>query len=413
MISTLNKDPCRPPLQTSFINTKHALINKLNGKNLKINREDIIKRGEKLAKKGPLKEPLPDAFDILINSINETNTLSHIGHEKLFGKLSHSVKNRILINDYVEKHPEVRDQEIEKPIFILGFPRTGTTLLYNLLSQYPTARSIHFWELQNLIPPPNPNDIETKNRKIEKINQNLEGMYKVMPKLRQIHEIKAENPEECLRLFENSFSCASFNLYGFFDRYFNWLMTDGIQAPYDYYKLQLQILQSTSNGAPWVLKSPAHMYHLNTLLKTFPDARIVHTHRDVKEVISSCCSLRATFMRVNCNETDYAKVGQFQLQAVKNQLEKSLSARKNQHQKQFYDVNYHDLVKSPQKTVTDILEHFELPVENAHLDSISNWVTENRQHKHGKHKHKLADFKLSDGIIEREFKEYNNRFLKR
>lgn len=409
--SIMRFDSCRPPLPVSLNNTKHFVINKFKGKAFTLCRDSIIATAEAQANAVLDRKGLPQSFDRLIDSVNKSDNLSHLGQQMLFHKLVANVRNRILVTQYVKQHPDIVNEQIVKPIFIVGFPRTGTTLLHNLLSLYPNSRELLYWESHSLIPP-----VALKDRagdpRVEMTQHGLDHLYTLLPNFRKIHECRAEAPEECLPLFENSFSCPSYTLFGDLPEYYDWLINDDLEDAYQFYKLQLQILQSVAPGQPWILKSPTHMYYIDTLLKTFPDACIVQPHREVSSVLSSRCSLHTTFKRAASRRVNYHHVGKTQFNAMSIQLEKCLSVRDKYDVKHFCDVQYTDVIKEPKPVVTNILKYFQFPDSEQHHQLIDQWLAEHPQNKFGVHKHDLKQFGLKQELVDTTFSEYSAKYLK-
>jgi hypothetical protein len=369
-----------------------------------------VKVAEQWAGGAKLGEPLPPAYYALVNAFNEERDFSFLGYRMMKHTLAHYIRNRILIKNFLAANEHIADEPIEKPLFIVGFPRTGTTLLFNLLAQYPGARVPLYWELQHPVPPPVADQRNTDPR-IRQVEGELEGLYKTFPKIRMIHESKAQGPEECLFLLRNGFMCMSYTLFGYMTAYIDWVLERDMTEDYRYYRRQLQLLQSGTPGSPWILKSPVHLRQLNVLLKVFPDANIVQTHRDPESFMPSICSLHATFKRVSKRKVDYCRIGEIQLDLMKKTLDRAMGARSVADPNRFFDIRYADLVTNPRGTAHRIMEYFAYPEKAGYDKNMMTWLAENRQNKHGKHAYTPEQFGLSVETIRAAFSKYRKRFL--
>lgn len=409
MLSILN-DPWRPPFKVSAINAWHGARDRVLGRKRLLDPSEPVSIAEQWADGAKLDEPLPPAYYALVNAFNEERDISFLGYQVMKYMLAHYIRNRIQIKNFLAANEHIAAERIEKPLFVVGFPRTGTTLLFNLLAQYPGARVPLYWELQHPVPPPAADQRNTDPR-IRQVEGELEGHYKVFPKMRMIHELKAQGPEECLFLLRNGFTCVSYTLFGYMTAYIDWVLGCDMSEDYRDYRRQLQLLQSGTPGNPWILKSPVHLQQLDVLLKVFPDANIVQTHRDPESFVPSVCSLHATFKRVSKRKVDYRRIGEIQLDLMKKTLDRAMEARSVADPNRFIDIRYTDLVADPLGTAHRIMEYFGYPERTGYGENMKAWLSENRQHKHGKHAYTLEQFGLSAETIRATFSKYRKRFL--
>ncbi|WP_396926811.1 sulfotransferase family protein [Mycolicibacterium sp.] len=207
------------------------------------------------------------------------------------------LRNRLQITAWRTEHPEVADERIEQPIFILGQPRTGTTILYDLLSQDPDLRPPLTWEVDHPFPVPQPDTYATDPR-IDETQAQLEMTEQLMPGFMKFHPMSARGGQECVRMTGGTFCSMIFPTQYRLPSYQQWLMYDADHAAtYRYHRQYLQHLQSGVPGQ-WLLKSPAHLWTLDKLLAEYPDAILVQTHRDPLVVISSISALIAHLQKL-------------------------------------------------------------------------------------------------------------------
>jgi len=294
-----------------------------------------------------------EALDALLQSVNREGKLTFFGRFAFRQFLMGNLASRLRTIEVLKRFPEIQEQKIQKPIFITGWYRSGTTHLHNLLALHPDLRAPHFWELRHPCPTLNPRAADTQKyiRKV-KLDSKIHGY--LAPGFSDIHALEAEGPEECLHLFDKA--CAGTT--SFFMTETNsftwWLLDHSPQSGYDFFKSQLQLLNWQRPGRQWVLKWPYHLWHLETLLKTFPDATVIHLHRDPRQAIPSVCSLAAAARAPFVENIDYKALGEFWLKYCAAGLERGLKARQQAKANQIIDIRYSDLKMDPLSVINQI-----------------------------------------------------------
>lgn len=403
-------DPCRPPLKVRYQNYRESITAAFKPKTDHFDREQLIGYAEDWAG-ASLTQTLPESFDVLLDAIQQEKGLTGFGINLFKGSVVRALYNRIKIANYVSKHPEVLEEKIEKPIFVVSFPRTGTTLLHNLLSLQPNARVPYTWEVRNLADSA-VNSEQDVAHKVASLNENIDGFYNTFPRLRHMHFMRAELPDECLSFFENNFSCISYALAADIQPYVDWLLNTDMTEAYRFHKLQLQILQHGNGGSPWVLKSPLHMYHLKDLLSVYPDASIVQTHREVESVLASRCALYATFRRVTSNRMRYADIGSRQLQQMQTQLDRWQSVRSDPtFSDRFFDVKFSDLVKQPKAVCQSVLRNFDYDCSETYATSVDSWLAKDRHSSKDRNQIGIDAFGLSSEDVRSAFLHYQRQYV--
>ncbi len=233
----------------------------------------------------------------LVDGLVHEADLSPLGVEIAAADVIVPLRNRLQITAWRTEHPEVADERIEQPIFILGQPRTGTTILYDLLSQDPDLRPPLTWEVDHPFPVPQPDTYAT-DPSIDETQAQLEMTEQLMPGFMKFHPMSARGGQECVRMTGGTFCSMIFPTQYRLPSYQQWLMYDADHAAaYRYHRQYLQHLQSGVPGQ-WLLKSPAHLWTLDKLLAEYPDAILVQTHRDPLVVISSISALIAHLQKL-------------------------------------------------------------------------------------------------------------------
>jgi hypothetical protein len=354
---------------------------------------------------GPFREGLESLLDALRHDRHLRLTAWADIHEFLIGLLV----NRLLIRQYQQRNPACLHEPIDRPIFILGLPRSGTTLLYRLLALDPASRFVPYWESLYPAPLPDepPGDVSPR---LEATRQRLRRGSDLFADMPGIHAITADAPEECLPLLMNSFVHGAFVLLAPVGRYLRWVARQGLTGSYGYYRQQLQILQCRLRRRQWVLKAPLHVEGIEALLAVFPDARIIQTHRDPARTVPSTASYVATSWTRFRRRADLPGLGQGVLDSWAGRMERFLAVRDRAVGVPFVDVLYDRLCRDPVAVVGEIYARLGLEYTPAFEASMRDFLTRNPQGKHGQHRYSLEQFGLSRPAVEARFAGYCRRF---
>jgi len=321
-----------------------------------------------------------------------------------------AARNRLRAAAYLEKHPEVRDIEVKKPVFVLGFPRTGTTVLQNLLSLDDNRRALQFWEL--MAPAPASDDLERDSAaRIANCKRTLQLAYVIAPEMAKVHYIDAHTCEECWPLFGNSFAVFNYDLQSGLTEYGGWLMEHyDMRHAYRDYKLFLQILLHQRGADHLVLKCPEHLWFIDELLETFPDACIVQTHRDPYPTIASYCSLISLQWRTVYGRIDPVRLGQHISSRFEIGIRRAMAARQRHDPARFYDMNFDRLVADSVQAVRDISTHFDLGFQDDMPSRINAWQRNKRADARGQHRYDGELYGLTRDDIHSRYADYIDSF---
>lgn len=350
-------------------------------------------------------EDYQPALESLLASLHSQAQLGPIGLYAASSKLIASLKRRRQLTARLEQQPALTGSKIEKPVFILGFPRTGTTLLHNLFASDSANRSIRLWEMRD----PLAEGEQQVSKAIKETEALVEAGYRLSPKLRDIHPLKAQWPDECSWLFRNSFASMVNGFSYYIPDYVNWLLARDMTEDYQYFRRQLQAILSLRPGGPLVLKDPCHIWHLPELLKTFPDARIIQLHRDPQQTVASFVSLCRALQEGGATARPLPQIGEYCMHMLTTGLDRMLTARDQLPAQNFIDLSYQDLVANPLGTMEKIYLKLDMPFTRQSHSGIEQWLAQGSKHT-GKHHYQLADFGLTSTDIQQKFATYNQRF---
>ncbi|MGK7875910.1 MAG: sulfotransferase [Xenococcaceae cyanobacterium] len=356
------------------------------------------------------------ALNTLLTSLNEEACLSQTGVLSTFNSLLDALTKQFFITTLLSSHPEIAEIPIEQPVFITGFPRSGTTLLHNLLAQSHANCTLQLWVMRSFSIP-NGKGKEWEQEQIVQTERFLEKLYQSAPIFKSIHPMQATWTDESNWLFRNSFSSIIYAISYYIPNYLRWLLQQDLESVYTFYKRQLQFLLWRSPGrrSPGnclLLKDPCHLWHLDALLKVFPDARIIHLHRNISESLPSLCSLSYRLQGI-CNERpNPLLVGRYCQEMIAEGMKRMFSVRNRVQGKTFIDISYEDLIHYPFETVESIYRELGWNFTRDAEEKMKTWLTQNKQHKAGKHHYSLEKFGLEQAQIQQNFTEYSNYFLK-
>jgi hypothetical protein len=352
-----------------------------------------------------------EGLDVLLDSLEREADLSTLGRISCRKTLLRYLTNRLRLIEYRTQHPEVAEEAIERPIFIIGLPRTGTTVLFNLLAQDPGNRPPLSWEVEWPVPPPEPETYDSDPRigDAEKLLGNLD---RVIPTLPAIHEFGALLPQECVPINAHELMSIQFHTTFHVPSYQAWYEQQSLLPSYAFHKKFLQHLQSKYMKDRWVLKSPAHLRAIDDVLEIYPDALFIHTHRDPASVMPSLSSLCYAFRCMNSDSVDPARIGRNVIDVWSLSLQRAVEARRRHRDKpgQFFDAHFDDTLADPVDLLRRAYAHFGLDFTDAARDLMEAFLVANPRGSRGVHRYVPEDFDLDLGEIRERFSPYCDEF---
>ena len=389
-----------------------SLVNKLDGlskKMIPIDSERVMKMAERTT---GLDDWGDDGFrarlDAAVDGLNDAD-LNTTGLLAARYFMNWHLGNRLRVVDFARRHPELDDVHIERPIVITGFFRTGTTFLHNVLAADPNNRVAKAWELSYPLGRlGDPLGDVTWRRAQAKFT--FAFNQAAIPDQGVAHLVTADSYEEDFFLLENDMAVltfwVAFATYGYAREMLNWDMIES----YEFHKLQLKMLTAQRSAERWVLKCPWHMWNLDALMAVYPDAQIIHTHRDITKALASHCSLSARMASKLRRSLDVKELGAFWLDYTRIGLERGMESRKNIPESQIYDVRLRDLMANPMTVLRDIYSYFDLELTEETAGLLEARIAEKPTSQEGEHEYKIEDFGLTDEQVRETLKTYNERF---
>ncbi len=321
------------------------------------------------------------------------------------------LQNRLRMTDVLNHHPEIAADEIRQPLFIVGLPRTGTTILHELLAQDPANRVPMTWEVMHPWPPPERDTYETDPR-IAIVEKHFAGVERLIPGFKSMHPMGAPLPQECVALTAHDFASMVFSTTHTVPSYQAWLDRADLRWVYAAHRRQLQYLQWRCPAEQWVLKSPGHLWALDALLAIYPDARIVQTHRDPLTVIASLANLIALLRSMSSDHIDRAAIGAEWTGRLADGMQRSMDVRDHlpPETAPVFDMHFREFIRDEVGMVRRIYAHFGRELTLDAEERMRRFLAQNPKDKHGVHRYTLADAGL-DAATERErYRAYQQRF---
>jgi hypothetical protein len=334
-----------------------------------------------LAGSDDLGEPTwQEGFELLLAGLADEAQLNDIGVEVAATDLTRCLANRMGITAWRREHPEVAEGTVAQPIFIVGQPRTGTTILHDLLALDPDLRAPLTWELDRPLPPPEPATRATDPR-IDEVEANLAMTDLLIPGFRDFHPMGARLAQECVRMTASDFRSMIFPIQYRVPTYDRWLLHEADLAPaYRWHRTFLQHLQSREPSTPrWLLKSPAHLWHLDALAAEYPDAVVVQTHRDPLKVIASTSALATHLRRMASDDPDLTEIAADYCDDIFVGLERGMDARTRGviPSERVVDVQFLDFVTDPVATIGAVYVALGRELDDGVADRMRAFLAEN------------------------------------
>ena len=347
----------------------------------------------------------------LTGALEREAQLTLLGRFIARGDLVRLLENRLRMVDTRRHHPEIDGEEIRRPLFVVGLPRTGTTILHELLAQDPANRVPMTWEVMHPWPPPERATFATDAR-IARVEQHFAGIDRLIPGFKSMHPMGALLPQECVALTAHDFASMLFSTTHHVPSYQAWLDAADLRFVYRSHRRQLQYLQWRCTAAHWVLKSPGHLWALDALLAAYPDADIVQTHRDPLTVVASLASLVTLLRRLASDHVDATAIGAEWTERLAAGLAHATAVRDRglPAGARILDVHFADLLRGAVGTVRRIYAHFDRVLDAAAGERMRRFLAENPADKHGRHRYTLAAAGLDPTVERRRYAAYQERF---
>jgi Sulfotransferase family len=315
-----------------------------------------------------------EGLEVLLRALNAEARLNAAGVAVLSNRIAHYLRQRLQIEDWYKRHPEIDAVEIKAPLIGISLPRTGSTALSFLLAEDPNARSLRRWEAAQPCPPPS--TVQGPDPRIarEEALDRPAGATVHVPS-------SATGPIECQELMALDFKSQFFQAFAQVPSYSQWLMQADLRSTYRYERRVLKLLQWGYPAKPWRLKCPNHLSFLAHLDQAFPDARFVMTHRDPSEVVVSNAHLHADYIARCADHVDPHYIGAFIVEQLSLSMRRALAFRDAGNQARFYDIDFRAMQRDPIGQVRGLYDWLGEPVTPEFEAGMARWWAQSAENR--------------------------------
>jgi hypothetical protein len=329
-----------------------------------------------------------DGLAVLLSSLESEAGLTERGERAARAMLRGALVARLLSQAGFASDPD--PPPVTAPVVVTGLPRTGTTFLHRMLVADPCHQGLELWLAEAPQPRP-PRAQWPDNPAYQRVLAGL-ARHGGLP---GVHEMAAGQVEECWQLLRQSMRSISYECLAYVPSYSQWLARQDWLQPYRRHLRNLQLIGRHDAGKRWVLKNPSHLFALDALLRVYPDALVVVTHRDPLVAIASACSLSARASDGWSTVFTASVIGRTQLDLWARGWSLFRAARARHDPARFLDVAYDDLVADPAGTAERIYERLGVTLSGAAADAMRAFAAPGES----SHRYSLADFGLSPADV--------------
>jgi len=407
----LAKQPTLSVQRTSmlnFINGTGKIFKKVGINPFKLDADAIIIKAKKKAGYNKQLIQAETGLRELIHSINTEANTNPFGSLAIKGLLERTLYGRYKIEQTLAENPEIELSEIEQPVFIIGMPRTGTTILHALIYEDPVHRAPLAWECLLPYPPPTPENFRD-NDQLKTVTKEFGQLFKLVPDFLRKHYMAADSPQECLGINAFDFNSFQMSAQAYIPTYMDWFAheADRLQTM-RFHKRFLQFLQSGGvKGERWLLKSPVHLMRLPELFEVYPDARIIMTHRHPNKIVASTASLMSSVRSLYSDSEDPVRTGHEQAEIWSLYFKRFMESRQKLNKEdQIIDLKFDDFAEDQMSVVQQIYTRFGWSLSGEAVRNFKQFLVENPREKNGLHGYTLEKFGLTENGIKEQFGSY-------
>jgi Sulfotransferase family len=344
-----------------------------------------------------------EALAVILDSYRRDAALTPFGSKICRVYLRGALAARLMAQAGWKQYPHYTEVPVERPIFVTGLVRTGTTALHRLLTADPSHQGLQMWLAEFPQPRP-PRETWNANPVFAQLNAQFEQHHVENPEYMGLHFMSADEVEECWQLLRQSLHAVAYETLAHLPTYAQWLAIQDWTPAYRRYRSNLQLIGLNDVGKRWVLKNPSHLHALDALMATFPDALVVQCHRPVETIMGSMCSLAEATTMGWSNKYVGATIGADSLDTWSRGLERFKAERAKHDPAHFYDVDYVDFVADPIGTAEDIYSYFGIELTEPASRAMQQMHAESKKGPRApKHRYSLEDYGLTAEAVKERF----------
>jgi len=368
--------------------------------------DEMLAHAENYAGRPLRDSSVEGALSRLLRAYREEANLSVFGALAAKWDVMRCLANLIRFEKEEEHDARILRGAIEKPIFITGLPRSGTTFLHSLAALDPANRTPLTW--QTISPYPAEGRTNGADNRRKRVARQLRTFERLTPGIRQLHPLSADAPQECTDITAQIFESLRFDTMYHVPSYQRWLDARGHVGAYRFHKRFLQHLQIQSDPGQWFLKCPDHVFAFDAIDAVYPDARFVFVHRDPLSVLPSVAKLTALLRRPFTRALDEHQIGQQVTErwseGTRLMIERCVNWRGGRHR--IFHVHYEELTAKPLETVIALYDRFDLDFGGKARARMRDFLERTPHGGYGNNRYSFEEFGLERRELQRRFGNY-------
>ena len=347
----------------------------------------------------------------LVEAIHSESFMSAEGMASAHRTLINDMVNRLEGLKWFQQYPEIADEVIEKPVFLMGLPRSGTTYFQYLFDCDQRFRLIRTWEAMTPSPPPGFDPESAEQRRMSWVERRRK-MFPTVEGFAALHLHDEDGSEECHAFIEQSFGAAGLNNLYRVPSFFDYLLDEAdLEASYRVHKRQLQLLQWRTPEKPWALKYPNHLLAVPEIIKVYPDARFVMTHRDPIQTLASICKMSYKLRSARSDEPiDKIDVRRYMTHFVQRHIDRIMESVNGPHARRVIHVDYYALVNDPVAEMLGVHKELGIDTPGEVCHAVADWRKANPKNARGANSYSIEEYGLEESRLEKQFSEYTHYF---
>ena len=354
----------------------------------------------------------------LLWSLEHEAQLNDIGRQVLRQRMVDILATRLRVQFFLNRFPRITEEEILAPLFIVGLPRTGTTMLHRTIAADHRMYAPLWYEVRYPSPAPDWDFTTVGDARIAAAKAEMAAMLEANPDLLAIHPMDALGPDEDIMLLEQSFYSFNTQAYAYIPTFDSWIESQDHTPGYEYFHRLLQFLQwqkkrTGQQGERWTLKAPHHLHYMDLVFRVFPDAKVVQSHRDPLETLPSLTSLIAGVWTIYSDVADPEAVGRQWSRKFAKGMQHTMAVRDRMGEGRFLDLWFEDTVSQPLSEIQKVYDFLGMELTPEARAEMARWQEFNRREMRPSHDYTLAQYGFTEEDLKRQFSAYRGRFMQR
>jgi hypothetical protein len=358
------------------------------------------------------REPMRRLFEAL----NGEARLNDAGRAYFAERIGNVLVTRLRVEDWFRRHPEILEEEIAAPLAIVGLPRTGTTMMHRTIASDHRMYAPLWYEVRNPAPLPGTDFSAGIDPRIAVAEAEVRALLETSPDLASIHPMDARGPDEDIMLLEQSFFSTVPESFAHLPQFGLWLEQQDQRPGYRYLKRLLQFLQWQKKqrgleAERWVLKAPHHIHFPAVLFETFPDVKVLQTHRDPLQLMPSYGSMMYALIHPLSDAADKVAIARHWCDKWATGMTATLRFRDAGHDDRYLDMWYEDTVSRPLEEIQRLYDFVGVDLTPEARAEMERWRDMNRREARPTHQYTLEEYGFTEEGLKNTFREYRERYI--